>query len=66
MILKDIYYYLIAFAMMAGVLIAYVLNLDIDQGSNGRISVSFGSSNLFIKLHQKIKSRLLQTKLRNS
>jgi hypothetical protein len=27
--LRDIYYYFIAFAMMAGVVIAYLLNLDI-------------------------------------
>jgi hypothetical protein len=38
--LKDIYYYFIAFAMMAAAMIAYVLKLDIDQGPNGRISVS--------------------------
>jgi hypothetical protein len=35
--LKYIYYYFIAFAMMAGVMIAYVLKPDIDQGPNGRI-----------------------------
>lgn len=51
--LKDIYYYFIAFAMMAGVLIAYALNLDIDQGSHGRISIRLGPSNFLFKLHEK-------------
>ena len=44
MALRDVYYYFIAFAMMAGVLIANLLNLDIDQKPNGSISISFGSS----------------------
>lgn len=48
---KDIYYFCIAFAMMAGVLIASVLKLDIDQEPNGRISFNFKSSNFF--LHRK-------------
>jgi len=43
--LRDIYYYSIAFAMMAGVIIAYLLNLDIDQKPNGRISIRFGTLN---------------------
>lgn len=42
--LRDIYYYSIVFAMMAGVVVAYFLNLDIDQKPNGRICVRFGSS----------------------
>ncbi|MDW5549200.1 hypothetical protein [Methanosarcina sp.] len=42
--LRDIYYYSIAFAMMAGVIIAYLLNLDIDQKPNGRICVRFRTS----------------------
>lgn len=42
--LSDIYYYFIAFAMMVGVIIAYLLNLDIDQKPNGRICVRFGTS----------------------
>jgi len=33
--LRDIYYYFIAFAMMAGVIISYLLNLDIDQKPHG-------------------------------
>lgn len=39
MTLRDIYYYFVAFAIMAGVLIADLLNLDIDQKPNGRICV---------------------------
>jgi hypothetical protein len=42
--LSDIYYYFIAFAMMAGVIIAYLLNLDTDQKPNGIIYVRFGTS----------------------
>jgi hypothetical protein len=41
--LRDIYYYSIAFAMMAGVIVSYLLNLDIDQKPNGRICVRFGT-----------------------
>jgi hypothetical protein len=37
MTLRDIYYYFVAFAMMTGVIIAYMLNLDIDQKPNGRM-----------------------------
>jgi len=51
--LRDIYYYSIAFAMMAGVIVAYFLNLDIDQKPNGRICVRFGASDGFSKLHRK-------------
>lgn len=40
--LRDIYYYFIAFAMMAGVLIADLLNLDIDQKSNGKFVLGMG------------------------
>ena len=40
MTLRDIYYYFVALAMMAGVRIADLLNLDIDQKPNGRISIS--------------------------
>jgi len=47
--LRDIYYYSIAFAMMAGVLIADMLNLNIDQKPNGRICVKFGSSDSLFK-----------------
>lgn len=42
--LRAIYYYFIVFAMMAGVIVAYFLNLDIDQKPDGRICVRFGSS----------------------
>jgi len=45
-----IYYYSIAFAMMAGVIVAYLLNLDIDQKSNGRICVKFRTTDGFSKL----------------
>ena len=48
--LRDIYYYSIAFAMMAGVIVAYFLNLDIDQKPNGKICVRFGSSDDLSKL----------------
>lgn len=51
--LRDIYYYSIAFAMMAGVIIAYLLNLDIDQKPNGRICVRFGTSNCLSKSPEK-------------
>ena len=47
--LSDIYYYFIAFAMMAGVIIAYLLNLDIDQKPNGRICVRFGNADSLSK-----------------
>ncbi len=47
--LRDIYYYSIAFAMMAGVLIADMFGLDIDQKPNGRICVRFGSSDSLFK-----------------
>ncbi|MDW5549211.1 hypothetical protein [Methanosarcina sp.] len=47
--LRDVYYYSIAFAMMAGVIIAYLLNLDIDQKPNGRICVRSGFSDNFSK-----------------
>ena len=51
--LRDIYYSFIAFAMMAGVIIAYFLNLDIDQKPNGRICVRFGSSDGFSRLENE-------------
>jgi len=35
--LSDIYYYFIAFAMMAGVIIAYLLNLDIWKWRAGDV-----------------------------
>ena len=44
--LRDIYYYSIAFAMIAGVLIASLLHLNIDQKANGRIYIGFGSPDL--------------------
>jgi hypothetical protein len=47
--LRDIYYYFIAFAMMAGVIIAHLLNLDIDQKPNGRICVRLGYSDRLSK-----------------
>lgn len=49
MTLRDIYYYFVSFAMMAGVLIADLLNLDIDQKQNGRICIRFGSSDSISK-----------------
>jgi hypothetical protein len=51
--LRDIYYYFIAFAMMAGVIIAYLLNLDIDQKPNGRICVRFGTLDSLSKSPEK-------------
>lgn len=45
MTLSAIYYYFIARAMMTGVQIADLFNLNIDQNSNGRISISFEASN---------------------
>lgn len=52
--LLDIYCYSIAFAMMAGVIIAYLLNLDIDQKSDGRICVRFRSSASFLSLKNNV------------
>lgn len=49
MTLSNIYYYIIALAMMASVLIAHLLNLNIDQKPNGRISISFRSSDFLMK-----------------
>jgi len=51
--LRDIYYYFIAFAMMAGVIIAYLLNLNIDQKPNGRICVRFGTADGLSKSQKK-------------
>jgi len=34
---------------MAGVIVAYLLNLDIDRKSNGRICVRFGTADSFSK-----------------
>lgn len=42
---RAIYYYSIAFAMIADVLIASLLHLNIDQKANGRIYIGFGSPN---------------------
>lgn len=53
MTLSDIYYYFIARAMMAGVQIADLFNLNIDQNPNGRISISFGASDFLSKLRKK-------------
>lgn len=51
--LRDVYYYFIAFAMMAGVIVAYLLNLDIDQKSNGRICIRFGTLDNSSKLYKR-------------
>mgnify|MGYP000975255992 CR=1 FL=1 len=40
--LRDIYYYFVAFTMMAGVIIAYLLNLDIDQKPMGEFMSGLG------------------------
>ena len=53
MALSDIYYYFVARAMMAGVQIADLFNLNIDQNPNGRISISFGASDFLTKLRKK-------------
>jgi len=42
-----------AFAMMAGVLIADLLNLDIDQKQNGRIFIRFGTADNLSTSHEK-------------
>lgn len=42
--LSGIYYYCVSIAMIAGVQISSALNLNIDQNSNGRLSISFQSS----------------------
>lgn len=47
--LRDVYYYFIAFAMMAGVLIADMLNLDIDQKSDGKICMKFRTADSLSK-----------------
>lgn len=45
----------IAFAMMiAGVIIAYLLNLDINQKPNERICVRFGTADSFSKVKERI------------
>jgi len=53
MSLRDIYYYFIAFAMMACVLIADLLNLDIDLKPNGKIFVRFGIADSLLASHEK-------------
>jgi len=52
MALCDIYYYFVALAMIAGVIIAYVLRLDIDQGPHGRIR--FGHIDFTSKLGKRV------------
>lgn len=42
--MRGIYYYCVSIAMIAGVQIASALNLKIDQNSNGRLFISFQSS----------------------
>lgn len=46
--LRDIYYYFIAFAMIIGVIVAYLLNLDIDPKPNGGFVLSFGLQIVFL------------------
>jgi hypothetical protein len=55
MSLSDIYYYFIAFSMMAGVKIASALHLNIDQKPNERIYIGFGSPNLEDSYKEKEK-----------
>jgi hypothetical protein len=50
--LSEIYYYCVSIAMIAGVQIASALNLNIDQNSDGRLSISFQSSDS-IKVNKK-------------
>jgi hypothetical protein len=42
--LSEIYYYCVSIAMIAGVQIASVFNLNIDQNSDERLSIKFQSS----------------------
>lgn len=51
MSLCDMYYYFITFAMMAGVIIAYRLNLYIDQKQNGGFVLGLGMQ--IVSLSQK-------------
>ena len=50
--LSEIYYYCVSIAMIAGVQIASALNLNIDQNSDGRLSISFHASDS-IKVNKK-------------
>ena len=52
--LSDIFYYFIAFSMMAGVQIALLLDINLDQKPNGGISISFGPSYFFSKAHREV------------
>ena len=58
MSLSDIYYYFIAFSMMAGVKIASALHLNIDQKPNERIYIGFGSPDLKYSYEEDERSAL--------
>ena len=59
--LSGIYYYCVAIAMIAGVKIASALNLNVDQNSDGRLSISLHSSDS-PRVHKKEHSSRLSQK----